>query len=315
MLVYTAADFEDFLEPRPDMAASMEDELRQVVTFLAQNRWPFRLHATYDETITRALNVYEQVNREVPFDGLHWFFDHAETISDRNIERIKALGGGIAIQHRMAYQGEYFIDRYGAEQTKRTPPIRRMLELGVPVGAGTDATRVASYNPWVSLYWLVTGRTVGGTAMYDESNRLNRTEALQLWTQGSSWFSSEEGKKGTLADGQLADLSVLSADYFTVPEEQIKSIESVLTIVGGKVVHAAAEFASMAPPLPPASPDWSPVANFAGYAKAEAHAAAGVAHDHAGTEHSFAEGLRNPARTWLDAKSGLWALGCDCFAV
>jgi predicted amidohydrolase YtcJ len=216
----------------------------------------------------------------VPFDGLHWFFDHAETISDRNIERIKALGGGIAIQHRMAYQGEYFIDRYGAEQTKRTPPIRRMLELGVPVGAGTDATRVASYNPWVSLYWLVTGRTVGGTAMYDESNRLDRSEALRLWTQGSSWFSSEDGKKGALSDGQLADLSVLSADYFTVAEEQIKAIESVLTIVGGKVVHAAAEFASMAPPLPSVSPDWSPVANFGGYAKAEGQAAAGAASDH-----------------------------------
>jgi predicted amidohydrolase YtcJ len=314
MLVYSAADFEDFLEPRPDMAASMEDELRQVVTFLAQNRWPFRLHATYDETIDRALNVYEEINREVPFDGLHWFFDHAETISDRNIERTKALGGGIAIQHRMAYQGEYFIDRYGAEQTKRTPPIRRMLELGVPVGAGTDATRVASYNPWVSLYWLVAGRTVGGTAMYDKSNRLDRTEALRLWTQGSSWFSSEDGKKGALSDGQLADLSVLSTDYFTVPEEQIKSIESVLTIVGGKVVHAAAEFASMSPPVPPVSPDWSPVANFAGYAKAEAQATARVAHDHFCVEHSFAEGLRKQARTWLDGKSGLWALGCDCFA-
>jgi len=313
MLVYTAADFEDFLEPRPDMAPSMEDELRQVVTFLAQNRWPFRLHATYDETIDRALNVYEEINREVPFDGLHWFFDHAETISDRNIERIKALGGGIAIQHRMAYQGEYFIDRYGAEQTKRTPPIRRMLELGVPVGAGTDATRVASYNPWVSLYWLVAGRTVGGTAMYDESNRLDRTEALRLWTQGSSWFSSEDGKKGALSDGQLADLSVLSADYFNVPEEQIKAIESVLTIVGGKVVHAAAEFTSMAPPLPPVSPDWSPVANFGGYAKAEGQAAAAAVSDHACTEHSFADHFRKQPKTWLGGRSSFWPPGCACF--
>jgi len=312
MLVYTAADFEDFLEPRPEMAASMEDELRQVVTFLARNRWPFRLHATYDETIDRALNVYEEVNRELPFDGLHWFFDHPETISDRNIERIKALGGGIAVQHRMAYQGEYFINRYGAERTKRTPPIKRMLELGVPVGAGTDATRVASYNPWVSLYWLVSGRTVGGTAMYDNSNRLHRTEALRLWTEGSSWFSSDEGKKGALSPGLLADLSVLSADYFSVAEEQIKSIESVLTMVGGKVVYAADEFASLGPPALPVSPDWSPVANFGGYAKA---ATARVGHDHFCTEHSFAESLRKRARTWVEGRSGLWALGCDCFAM
>ena len=156
MLVYSAADFEDFLEPRPDMPPVMESELKAVIRHLVENRWPFRLHATYDETITRALNVYEEINREVPFGGLHWFFDHCETISDRNIERIKALGGGIAIQHRMAFQGEYFVDRYGANQAQRTPPIRRMLELGVPVGAGTDATRVASYNPFVALYWLIT---------------------------------------------------------------------------------------------------------------------------------------------------------------
>jgi len=315
MLVYTAADFEDFLEPRPEMLPSMEDELRRVITFLARNRWPFRLHATYDETINRALNVYEEVNREVPFDGLHWFFDHAETISDRNIERIKALGGGIAVQHRMAYQGEYFINRYGKERTRRTPPIKRMLERGVPVGAGTDATRVASYNPWVSLYWLVTGRTVGGTELYDESNRLDRIEALRLWTEGSSWFSSEEGKKGALSQGQLADLSVLSADYFAVPEEQIKSIESVLTMVGGKVVYAAGEFASLGPPALPVSPDWSPVANFGGYAKAEAHTTAPVAHDHFCVEHSFAETLRKQARTWLDGRPRLWAPGCDCFAM
>ncbi len=113
---------EDFREPRPDLAPGLETELKEVVTLLAKNRWPFRLHATYDESITRFLNVFEQVNREVPFAGLHWFFDHAETISDGNIERVKALGGGIAIQHRMAYQGEYFIERYGAKAAEQTPP-------------------------------------------------------------------------------------------------------------------------------------------------------------------------------------------------
>ena len=264
MLVFSAADFEDFLEPRPEMVPVMEDELKAVIRHLVENRWPFRLHATYDETIGRALNVYEEVNRNVPFNGLHWFFDHCETISDRNLERIKALGGGIAVQDRMAFQGEYFVERYGAKQAQRTPPIRRMLELGIPVGAGTDATRVSSYNPFVSLYWLVTGKTVGGTALYPESNRLDRLEALRLYTVGSSWFSSEDGKKGTIVPGQLADLSVLSADYFSVPEEEIKRIESVLTIVGGKVVYAAEEFGSLAPSGLPVSPDWSPVGPYGG---------------------------------------------------
>jgi predicted amidohydrolase YtcJ len=140
MLVFSAADFEDFLEPRPDLTANLEGELKEVVRLLAANKWPFRLHATYDESITRFLNVFEEVNREIPFKGLNWFFDHCETVTDRNLDRIKALGGGIAIQHRMAYQGEYFMNRYGKNAAERTPPMRKMLELGIPVGAGTDAT-------------------------------------------------------------------------------------------------------------------------------------------------------------------------------
>ena len=176
----------------------MEGDLEPVVRLLAENRWPWRLHATYNETITRALDVFEKVNRDVPFDGLHWFFDHAETIDDRNIDRIAALGGGIAVQHRMAYQGEYFVERYGAKAAERTPPIRRMLEAGVPVGAGTDATRVASYNPWVSLSWLVTGKTLGGLTLYPSANRLDRETALRLWTEANTWFSNEEGKKGQI---------------------------------------------------------------------------------------------------------------------
>ncbi|OGG45830.1 MAG: amidohydrolase [Candidatus Handelsmanbacteria bacterium RIFCSPLOWO2_12_FULL_64_10] len=265
MLVFSAADFEDFLEPRPDLPTEMEGELKDVVRFLVRNRWPFRLHATYGESVSRFLDVLEQVNREVPFDGLRWFFDHVETLSDRDLGRVKALGGGIAIQHRMAFQGEYFVERYGAKAAEQTPPIRRMLEMGVPIGAGTDGTRVATYNPFVSLYWLVSGKTVGGTALYPPSNRLDRMQALRLWTVGSAWFSGEEGKKGALLPGQLADLVVLSGDYFSVPEEQIKDLKSVLTVVGGKVVYGAGEFKSLSLELPPVSPAWSPVAKFGGY--------------------------------------------------
>ena len=318
MLVYSAADFEDFLEPRPDMPPAMESELKAVIRHLVENRWPFRLHATYDETITRALNVYEEINRDVPFAGLHWFFDHCETISDRNIERIKALGGGIAVQHRMAFQGEYFVDRYGAKQAERTPPIRRMLELGIPIGAGTDATRVASYNPFVALYWLITGKTVGGTALYPESNRLERMEALRLYTVGSSWFSSEEGKKGSIVPGQLADLAVLSSDYFSIPEEEIKRLESVLTIVGGKVVYAVKDFSKLAPPPLPVSPDWSPVKYYDGYAPSNVAQALGAqtdtAHARRALPHDRVDAVAAKARRWIYGESGLWTLGCDCFA-
>ncbi len=310
MLVYSAADFEDFLEPRPDMPPAMETELKAVIRHLVENRWPFRLHATYDETITRALNVYEEINREVPFSGLHWFFDHCETISDRNIERVKALGGGIAVQDRMAFQGEYFIDRYGKEKAASSPPIRKMLQLGVPVGAGTDATRVASYNPWLSLYWLVAGKTVGGTTLYGESNRFDRMEALGLWTVGSSWFSTEQGKKGAIVPGQLADLAVLLADYFSVPEEEIKRIESVLTIVGGKVVYASEEFSKLAPPALPVSPDWSPVKAYGGYSRASARASASA------QQSTAMISAKLDTRQSCSASHGTWSpwwLGCGCF--
>ena len=305
MLVFSAADFEDFLEPRPDLPPVMEEELAQVVRLLAGKRWPFRLHATYDESITRFLDVFETVNREVPFAGLRWFFDHAETISQANLERVMALGGGIAIQNRMAFQGEYFLDRYGERATAQTPPVRRMMEMGIPLGAGTDATRVASYNPWLSLYWLVSGRSIGGTLLYPEANHLSRMEALRLYTQGSSWFSGEEQKKGSLKPGALADLAVLSIDYFTALEEEIKGIESVLTVVGGKVVYGAEEFGNLVPPLP-VSPDWSPVGVYGGYHKQQGRSGL-MSHERARTGH------RHPLLR-VPVQDRFWNLGCDCFA-
>src|SRR5580692_1604903 len=201
MLVYSAADFEDFRQPRPEMPPEMESELDEVVRILASNKWPWRLHATYDETISRALDVFERVEQDIPFDGLNWFFDHAETISDQSIDRIAALGGGIAVQHRMAYQGEYFVERYGPGAAEATPPVAKIIDSGVKTSAGTDATRVASYNPWVSLAWLVTGETVGGLHLYPRRNCLDRETALRMWTENVTWFSNEEGKKGRIEVG------------------------------------------------------------------------------------------------------------------
>jgi predicted amidohydrolase YtcJ len=310
MLVYSAADFEDFLEPRPQLPTTMEKELYPVVRLLAEKRWPFRMHATYDPTIARALAVFERVNREVPLDGLHWCIDHAETITPRSIERIRALGGGIAIQHRMAYQGEYFVDRYGAKAAA-SAPIRRMPDMGVVVGAGTDATRVASYNPWVALYWMVTGKTVGGLRLTSSAARLDRTTALRLWTEGGAWFSSEQGKKGRIAPGQLADLVALSADYFAQPEETIKSNVSVLTLVGGRVVHGDQEFKNLAPSLPPVMPEWSPVRSYGGYHQA-AVAKASVTRC---SVHRRAQGPVAHAPIRSQDAHGFWgALGCGCFA-
>ncbi|MFW2035875.1 amidohydrolase [Acinetobacter junii] len=322
-LTWSAADFENFLEPRPELTKGMDAELERIVELLAEKKWPFRIHATYDESIERFLNVFEQVNERKPF-ATRFIIDHAETVSEKNIERIGALGGGIAIQHRMAFQGEYFVNRYGADAAKATPPVKKMIELGVPVGAGTDATRVASYNPWVCLYWLTTGKTVGGLPLYDEKNLLDRQTALKLWTKGSAWFSGESSVKGALKQGELADLVVLSDDYFSIDPEEIKNIESVMTILGGKIVYAAAEFKQDDSPLPPASPTWSPVRKFGGYWRAtenrnapshqplQAKSAACACINSCGMHgHSHAWVLDVPVK---DKKSFWGALGCSCFA-
>ena len=325
MLVFSAADFEDFRVERPDMPAEMEPELEDVVRILVQNRWPWRLHATYDETISRALDVFEKVDREMPLAGLNWFFDHAETISDRSIDRVAALGGGIAVQHRMAYQGEYFVERYGARAAEATPPVAKILASGVKTSAGTDATRVASYNPWVSLAWLVTGRTVAGLQITPNRNCLDRETALRMWTENVTWFSNEEGKKGRIEVGQFADLTVPDRDYFTCPGAEIADITSDLTILGGKAVYAAGDFRELDRPPPPAMPDWSPVRRYGGYGawaqpRVPAHALR-VSTQSCGCASSCGIHGHDHARAWSsrlpvdDLKSFWGALGCACWAV
>lgn len=268
-LVATGADFENFRVTRPQLAPAMEGQLKEVVGLLVKNRWPFRLHATYNESITRFLQVLEAVNQETPFNGLRWYFDHAETVSEENLRRVKALGGGIAIQNRMSFQGESFISRYGRQAAQATPPFRKMIELGIPVGMGTDATRVSSYNPWVALHWLVTGKTLGGTALYPKENLLDRGQALRLYTLGSAGLTGEQNAKGAIKAGYLADLAILTADYLTVPEAEIPQIESVLTLLGGKVVYGKGPYEKIAPPALPVSPAWSPANIYIGWGGAK----------------------------------------------
>jgi predicted amidohydrolase YtcJ len=324
MLVFSAADFEDFRQPRPDMPAEMESDLEDIVRLLAQNKWPWRLHATYDETISRAVGVFEKVNRDIPLKGLNWIIDHAETISDKSIDRIAALGGGIAVQHRMAYQGEYFVERYGHRAAERTPPVKRILASGARVSAGTDATRVSSHNPWVGLSWLVTGKTVGGLQIYPQANCLDRETALRMYTENVTWFSNEEGKKGRIQAGQFADLMMPDRDYFLCGPDEIADITSDLTVVGGKVVYATGDYARLDEgKLPPPMPDWSPVRSYGEHQKhsnSGAHRTSAFAalcgcaracgiHGHA---HAAAWASNVPA---ADEKAFWGALGCSCWAV
>tara|TARA_R110000796_G_scaffold104102_1_gene213685 strand:+ start:19136 stop:20803 length:1668 start_codon:yes stop_codon:yes gene_type:complete len=265
-IVATAADFENFLEPRIVLSDEMEEDLEPIIRLLVQNRWPFRLHATYGESIDRMLNVFEKVNAEVPFNGLRWFFDHAETITPQELERVKTLGGGVAVQFRMYFQGELYEKLYGAPKIQ-LPPIKKMLEMGIPVGMGTDATRISTYNPWMAMHWLLTGKTIGGMQFWPKTEILDKFTALQLYTSGSAWFSGEENDKGKLIKGMYADLSILSDDYFTVEPDEVRKIESVLTIVNGCIVYASDDYKNQNPSIPAVIPEWSPVNYFGGYQK------------------------------------------------
>lgn len=265
-IVASAADFENFLEPRIVLSDEMEKDLEPIIRLLVKNKWPFRLHATYGESIDRMLNVFEKVNKEIPFNGLRWFFDHAETITPQELERVKALNGGIAVQFRMYFQGELYEKMYGAPKTQ-LPPIKKMLEMGIPVGMGTDATRISTYNPWMALHWLITGKTLGGMQFWPKDQVLDKFTALELYTSGSAWFSGEEKEKGKLVKGMYADFSILSEDYFTVPADKVRNIESDLTVVNGKIVYGARDFKSLDAEIALVIPDWSPVKYFGGYTK------------------------------------------------
>ncbi|MEO0649060.1 MAG: amidohydrolase [Planctomycetota bacterium] len=264
-LAWSAGDFENFMAPRPEQGPQMERDLERIVSFLAEVRWPFRIHATYGESVERILAVLRKVSETKPLDGLRWAIDHAETASPEQIAAIRDMGGGIAIQNRMSFAGEYFIERYGAEAARTAPPLRALVESGVPLGLGTDSTRVSSYDPWQSLQWAVSGRTVGGTELYPEAERLTREEALSLMTHGSAWFSGDQQHKGRLVEGQLADLAVLDRDYFEVPEAEIGRLRSTLTLLGGEPVWGSGAFGDLDPGAPPRpTPEWSPVRRFGG---------------------------------------------------
>jgi predicted amidohydrolase YtcJ len=264
-LTLSSVDFENFCEPRPELPGTVLDEVEQAVRILVSNHWGFRLHASYGETIDRFLGVFDKLAAEGLFpNGCRWFFDHAETVSPRALERISALGGAVSIQNRTMFQSQPFIDRYGRTMAEHSPPVRAMLDAGLTVAAGSDATRAASYNPWLSLSWLVTGADIGGRQFRTGPNLVDRATALAMYTSAGAHLSGEAEVKGTLSLGKYADFAVLSADYFEVDDADISRIESVLTVVGGSAVWSSAEFEGIAPPLPSPIPSWSPVTRFGG---------------------------------------------------
>ncbi|MEU9608917.1 amidohydrolase [Streptomyces sp. NPDC048057] len=227
-------------------------QLRQIFTDLARNRWTVHTHAHHHETIDAVLSAWEEVHAEHDISDLRWALVHAEPLRPADVDRIAALGAGVLAQGLFRFQGDEAIAVWGADTVAEAPPLRTLIERGIPLGLGSDAMRVASYNPFATLAWFLNGRTVTGNATLDPRHLLTREEALRGYTASGAWFSFEEHERGRLEPGLLADLAVLSDDYFAVDEDVIPRIESQLTLVGGRIVHCAGDFAALpvAAPVP-----------------------------------------------------------------
>jgi predicted amidohydrolase YtcJ len=288
-VIWAAVDPANFAKDVIPPPPGTEERLAEAIKLIAAQGWPFRLHADYDVTIQRMLTALEAAHREVPLDKLRWVFDHAETVSPRSLERIAAMGGGIAVQNRMSLDGDAFAAKWGSEAAADAPPIGRIRAMGLPLACGTDGTRATSYNPWVALQWLVTGRTIGGTKLNADRNLVDRIEALRLYTAGGAWLTGEEDRKGTLEPGKWADLAILSDDYLAVPDAAIGGISSVLTMVGGRIVHGERSFEPLAPPPIPVAPDWLPIGAYGGYHRASARPI-----NRGGASHTAGHGTRHP---------------------
>jgi predicted amidohydrolase YtcJ len=223
-------------------SAADKEQFYQAARWAAERGMTLTQHWHSDASIGHLLEVFERVDREFPVGRLRWSIAHLNDGSEATFARMKALGVGWAMQDAMVYEGERTLRERGEAALKRMPPLRTALTAGVVIGAGTDAHRVANYNPFVALRWMQDGKSAGGVALRGPEETPTRLEALRLYTRGSAWFAHDDARRGTLEVGKLADLAVLSNDYLSVPVEDIGSIHSLLTLVGGRVVYAEGDY-------------------------------------------------------------------------
>jgi predicted amidohydrolase YtcJ len=220
-------------------------EFYRVARWAASQGLSLTVHWNNEGSVHHLLDVLERVNREIPLAPLRWSIAHLHDASDASLQRMKALGVGWLMQDGLYFAAPSYISERGPDQMSHTPPIVSALKLGIAVGGGTDANRVMVPNPFVSLRWMLDGRTVDGIATRGPEEIPGREAALRMYTQGSAWFAHDENRRGRLMPGMLADLAVLSEDYFSVALSRVAQIRALLTMVGGKVVYAAPPFAAL----------------------------------------------------------------------
>jgi predicted amidohydrolase YtcJ len=224
---------------------AQKEELYRVLRWAASQGLTATFHWNNERSVHHLLEVLERVDAEAPIEKLRWSIAHLNDASPDSLRRMRALGVGWLMQNAFYFRGEAFLGQRGPDAARVSPPIVSALNMGLAVGGGTDAHRVMWFSPFVSLQWMLDGKTISGMAMRDEAERPSRMQALRLYTQGSAWFVFDEARRGSLVVGQFADLAVLSKDYFSVPTEEIGSISSLLTMVGGRIVFAAGPFSKL----------------------------------------------------------------------
>ncbi len=219
-----------------------KERFYQILKWAADRGMSVTMHWPNDSSVHHLLEIFERVNKETPIAPLRWSIAHLNDASEPTLQRMKTLGVGWTVQDAMYFEGDAFLRTRGKEAALRVPPVVTARRIGVNVGAGTDAHRVASYSPFTALQYFLDGKTVSGAAIRGADETPTRNEALRLYTLGSAWFSKDEQKRGSLEVGKQADLAVLSKDYSTIPVDQISGIESLLTMVAGKTVYTAPPF-------------------------------------------------------------------------
>lgn len=218
---------------RPDDFAQWGRIAREI----ARAGLPIHAHTTLEGTADGFLNQIEQIHKEFPVKNLRWAFIHGDQLNASHLERMKKLGMYVAVQPRPTIMGGIF-HRVHGDRAYSTPNMRLIQDSGITWGLGTDAYEVNQYRPFVTLWYAVTGKMVGGTVVNRQT--VSREDALIAHTRKNAYLILQENNMGSIQPGKLADLVAIDRDYLTVPADQIKDIKSVLTMVGGRVVYEAA---------------------------------------------------------------------------
>jgi hypothetical protein len=196
---------------------------------IARAGWRAEVHSLSPMDFQQEIQGYETAHAEVPISDLRWVVAHVPFITEAWVNRLKAMGGGLSLTGW----------RYLAGTPEQNgPPFRMILDNGIHVGMSSDGMQIAPMNPWLHMYYATTGLNAR-QVLINGAQKITRQEILKLYTANNGWFLREEDRVGTIETGKLADVAVLSDDYFTVPDESLKKIRSILTVVGGNIVHNA----------------------------------------------------------------------------